>query len=61
MNLIRHSVSAAMRLRGNVPDELYSREDELDVFFNSVGNGIRQRADELRVRGFVSKLREVRA
>ena len=61
MNLIRHIVSAAMRLRGNVPDELYSREDELDVFFNSVGNSIRQRADELRVRGFVSKLREVRA
>ena len=61
MNLIRHSVSAAMRLRGNVPDELYSREDELDVFFDSVGDGIRQRADELRVGVLVSKLREVRA
>ena len=61
MNLIRHIVSAAMRLRGNAPDELYSREDELDVFFDSVGDGIRQRADELRVGVLVSKLREVRA
>lgn len=61
MNLIRHSVSAAMRLRGNVPYELYSREDELDVFLNSVGNSIRQRADELRLGVLVSKLREVRA